>query len=63
MKQQREICRKRLFEESKNPAPVMLGRLGDLKGGRAKSKELSANERKKIAQVVDRTRRHTENQK
>lgn len=34
----------------KNPAAVALGRLGGLKGGRARAKSLSAKKRKEIAQ-------------
>jgi len=33
----------------KNPAAVALGRLGGLKGGKARAKRLSAEERKEIA--------------
>ena len=33
----------------KNPAAVALGRLGGLKGGKARAEKLSANERKEIA--------------
>ncbi len=29
-------------EDGKNPAAVMLGRLGDLKGGKARARKLSA---------------------
>ncbi len=35
--------------EGKNPAAVMLGRLGGLKGGKARAAKLSAAKRKKIA--------------
>jgi hypothetical protein len=35
--------------EGKNPAAVELGRLGGLKGGKARSKKLTAEQRKKIA--------------
>ena len=35
--------------ESKNPAAVALGRLGGLKGGKARAKKLSPATRKKIA--------------
>jgi len=34
----------------KNPAAVALGRLGGLKGGKARAKKLSAKKRKEIAQ-------------
>lgn len=36
-------------EEGKNPAAVSLGRLGGLKGGKARAKKLSAEQRKEIA--------------
>lgn len=36
--------------EGKNPAAVALGRLGGLKGGKARAMRLSATKRKKIAQ-------------
>jgi len=35
--------------KEKNPAAVVLGRLGGLKGGKARAKKLSAQERKAIA--------------
>ena len=35
--------------EGKNPAAVMLGRLGGRKGGRARAKSLSPERRKEIA--------------
>jgi len=35
--------------EGKNPAAVELGRLGGLKGGKARAESLTAKERKKIA--------------
>jgi hypothetical protein len=37
-------------EMTKNPAAVALGRLGGLKGGRARAESLSKAQRKKIAQ-------------
>ena len=36
-------------KEMKNPAAVALGRLGGLKGGRARAEKLSASARKRIA--------------
>jgi hypothetical protein len=36
-------------EVAKNPAAVALGRLGGLKGGKARAKSLSAAKRKEIA--------------
>lgn len=38
-----------LTEKEKNPAAVALGRLGGLKGGKARAKSLSAARRKEIA--------------
>jgi hypothetical protein len=40
----------------KNPAAVALGRLGGLKGGKARAANLTAAERKKIAQKAARAR-------
>ncbi len=40
----------------KNPAAVALGRLGGLKGGKARAEKLSAKRRKEIAQKAARTR-------
>jgi|TARA_B100000315_G_C14048824_1_gene350930 hypothetical protein len=40
----------------KNPAAVALGRLGGLKGGKARAKSLSAKERKEIAQKAAQAR-------
>jgi hypothetical protein len=37
-------------EEGKNPAAVALGRLGGIKGGKARAKKLSAKRRQEIAQ-------------
>ena len=37
-------------EDGKNPAAVALGRLGGLKGGRARAAQLSPAKRKEIAQ-------------
>ena len=40
----------------KNPAAVALGRLGGLKGGKARAKKLSAEKRKEIAKKAARAR-------
>lgn len=40
----------------KNPAAVALGRLGGLKGGKARASKLSARKRKQIARKAARTR-------
>jgi len=40
----------------KNPAAVALGRLGGLKGGKARAEKLSSKRRKAIAQKAVKTR-------
>ena len=40
----------------KNPAAVLLGRLGGLKGGKARAAKLSASERSEIARKAARAR-------
>jgi hypothetical protein len=42
--------------EGKNPAAVALGRMGGLKGGRARAALLSADERKAIARHAAQAR-------
>ena len=42
--------------EGKNPAAVALGRLGGLKGGKARAKSLSAKKRAEIAKKAARKR-------
>ena len=42
----------------KNPAAVALGRLGGLKGGKARAEALSAKRRREIAQKAARKRWH-----
>ena len=44
------------IEEGKNPAAVSLGRLGGLKGGKARALKLSAEERKEIARKAAEAR-------
>lgn len=44
-----EDIQAKAIAEGKNPAAVMLGRLGGLKGGKARAAKLSAAQRKKIA--------------
>jgi hypothetical protein len=44
--------------EGKNPAAVILGRLGGLKGGKARAKKLSAKKRKDIAKSGAQARWH-----
>lgn len=39
-------------EKEKNPAAVTLGRLGGLKGGKARAKKLTAKERTEIAKLA-----------
>lgn len=43
-------------DEGKNPNAVALGRLGGLKGGRARAKALSASERSNIAKRAAKKR-------
>lgn len=43
-------------ESSKNPAAVELGRLGGLKGGPARAKKLTAQQRSEIARKAAETR-------
>ncbi len=42
--------------KDKNPAAVALGRLGGLKGGKARAKKLSARKRKEIARKAAKIR-------
>jgi len=44
-----EALQQKAIEEGKNPAAVMLGRLGGLKGGRARAEKLSPEQRSEIA--------------
>jgi hypothetical protein len=43
-------------EKEKNPAAVALGRLGGLKGGKARAEKLSAAKRKAIAKKAAQSR-------
>ena len=43
-------------QSTKNPAAVYLGRLGGLKGGKARAEKLSAKKRKEIAKKAAETR-------
>lgn len=43
-------------ETTKNPHAVALGRLGGLKGGRARANKISAKQRKDIAQKAAKAR-------
>ena len=51
----KEPTPKELIKE-KNPAAVALGRLGGLKGGKARAEKLSAKKRKTIAQKAAKAR-------
>jgi hypothetical protein len=42
--------------EGKNPAAVLLGHLGGLKGGKARAKKLSAEQRQEIARKAAQAR-------
>ncbi len=44
-----EQLQEKAIEEGKNPAAVLLGRLGGLKGGKARAMRLSAEQRSEIA--------------
>lgn len=46
----------------KNPAAVELGRLGGLKGGKARAEKLSAKERSEIAKKAAKARWHNDEQ-
>jgi hypothetical protein len=41
-----------LHDSGKNPAAVMLGRLGGLKGGKARAKALTPRKRSQIARIA-----------
>jgi len=43
-------------QDGKNPAAVVLGRLGGLKGGKARAKKLSAKRRREIAKNAAQVR-------
>lgn len=43
-------------DQSKNPAAVQLGRLGGLKGGKARAKKLSSKRRSEIARKAAQAR-------
>jgi hypothetical protein len=43
-------------DDGKNPAAVALGRLGGQKGGKARAKSLTAEQRKEIAQNAAKSR-------
>ena len=45
--------------KEKNPAAVALGRLGGLKGGKARAQKLSAKRRTQIARKAAQTRWHS----
>jgi hypothetical protein len=49
---------KKAAQEGKNPAAVMLGRLGGIKGGKARARKLSAEKRKDIAKIAAQARWH-----
>ena len=48
--------RKALSYEGKNPAAVALGRLGGLKGGKARTEKLSPEQRTEIARIAANAR-------
>jgi hypothetical protein len=44
------------IREGKDPAAVLLGRKGGLRGGRARAEKLSSEERSRIARIAARAR-------
>jgi len=54
--QEEEPQEQPLNEEGKNPNAVALGRLGGLKGGKARANKLSPEHRKEIAKKAAETR-------
>jgi len=50
------ITEKPAIDPDKNPAAVALGRLGGLKGGKARAESLSAKKRKQIAKKAAQAR-------
>ena len=56
---QRDPAKKKPHTPAKNPAAVALGRLGGLKGGKARAKSLSANKRSEIAKKAAKARWET----
>ena len=55
-----EELQAKAIAEGKNPAAVMLGRLGGLKGGKARASKLSAARRKEIAKKAAAARWSTQ---
>jgi len=51
-----EEIQAKAIAEGKNPAAVMLGRLGGLKGGKARAAKLSATQRRDIAKKAANAR-------
>ena len=54
---------KTLSTEGKNPNAVALGRLGGLKGGKARAEKLTSEQRKEIARGAAESRWKTKKQK
>jgi len=52
----------RVTDSGKNPAAVVLGRLGGLRGGPARARRLSSERRKQIARKAAEVRWHGEQQ-
>jgi hypothetical protein len=51
-----EATQEEIINQGKNPAAVALGRLGGLRGGKARARKLSAEKRKDIAQKAAKAR-------
>jgi len=54
--EKQEESANKAVEEDKNPAAVALGRLGGLKGGKARARKLTAKQRSAIARKAARKR-------
>jgi hypothetical protein len=51
-----QVARQAQAEPNKNPAAVALGRLGGLKGGKARAAKLSLEKRREIARKAAQSR-------
>lgn len=51
-----QVTEEAVAQPEKNPAAVALGRLGGLKGGKARAKKLTSSQRKEIAKLAAATR-------
>ncbi len=49
-------AKQEIVEDGKNPAAVALGRLGGLKGGKARAEKLTPEQRREIARIAAEAR-------